>query len=63
MSGVSSGSSGSVAENAATSAVIYTGTATDVDGSDTKTWSLKSGVGDEALLSINAATRADQARV
>ncbi len=45
-----------MAENAPTSTVVYTATATDPDAGDTTTWSL-SGT-DASLLSINAATGA-----
>ena len=53
---ITSGSSGSVAENAVITTAIHTATASDVDSGDTKTYSLKSGVGDQSLLNINAAT-------
>ncbi|MBF0192644.1 MAG: cadherin domain-containing protein, partial [Magnetococcales bacterium] len=46
--------SGSVAENAATSTVVYTATATDVDAGDTQVYSL-SGT-DASLFSIDSAT-------
>ncbi len=55
---ITSGSSGTVAENASAATVIHTATATDVDAGDTKAYGLKSGVGDEALLNIDAGTGA-----
>uniref|UniRef100_UPI00374CD50B cadherin-like domain-containing protein n=1 Tax=Crenothrix sp. TaxID=3100433 RepID=UPI00374CD50B len=55
---ITSGTTGSVAENAAISTVIYTATATDVDANDTATYSLKAGEDDSALLSIDAVTGA-----
>jgi hypothetical protein len=55
---ITSGSSGTVAENAATTAVIYTASVTDVDVSDTRTYSLKAATGDVSLLNINASTGA-----
>ena len=56
---MSSGSVGTVAENAPTSTVIYTAVGNDtVDAGATPTYSLKSGVGDVALVSINASTGA-----
>ncbi|MBF0272408.1 MAG: cadherin domain-containing protein, partial [Magnetococcales bacterium] len=45
---------GSVSENAAVSTVVYTATATDVDGGDTQTYSL--GGTDGALFTIDGAT-------
>ena len=55
---ITSGSTGTVAENAATSTVIYTAVATDVDASATVTYSIKSGVvgDDESLVSIDASS-------
>lgn len=55
-----SGATGSVAENAATSTVIYQAASTDADGTPTNravTYSLKAG-DDAALLNINASTGA-----
>ena len=49
---VTSGATASVAENASTSTVVYTATATDPDAGDTKTWSLTGT--DASLLNINA---------
>ncbi|MEX2131820.1 MAG: cadherin domain-containing protein, partial [Pseudohongiellaceae bacterium] len=54
---VSSGATGTVAENAVASTVVYTATVSDVDAGDTHTFSLKAG-GDAAMLSIDAATGA-----
>ncbi|MDY0073735.1 MAG: cadherin domain-containing protein [Thauera sp.] len=57
-----SGATGSVAENAATSTVIYQAASTDADGTSANravTYSLKAGAGDDAtLLNINASTGA-----
>ena len=53
---ITSPSTGSVAENAATSTVIYTAVATDVDVGDTRSYSLKAATGDEAMLNIDAMT-------
>ncbi|MDO9103778.1 MAG: cadherin domain-containing protein, partial [Methylovulum sp.] len=53
-----SGSTGSVAENAAIATVIYTAAASDVDAGDTRSYSLKAATGDVALLTINANTGA-----
>jgi type III secretion system FlhB-like substrate exporter len=53
---ITSGSTGTVAENAATSTVVYTATATDTDNLGALTYSL-SGT-DASLLSIDAATGA-----
>jgi VCBS repeat-containing protein len=53
---LTSGASGTVAENAATSTVIYTAAAKDVDAGDTLTYSL--GGADAALLSIDKSTGA-----
>ncbi|MBF0272409.1 MAG: cadherin domain-containing protein, partial [Magnetococcales bacterium] len=53
---MTSGSTGSVSENAATTTVIYTATATDVDFGDTQTYSL--GGTDGALFTIDGATGA-----
>ncbi|MDP2901989.1 MAG: ExeM/NucH family extracellular endonuclease [Methylovulum sp.] len=53
-----SGSTGSITENTAISTVIYTAVATDVDPSDTRTYSLKPATGDVAYLNINASTGA-----
>ena len=38
--------------------MIYTASATDVDTSDTRSYSLKTGTGDDSLLDINASTGA-----
>ncbi|MEO5363032.1 MAG: VCBS domain-containing protein [Magnetococcus sp. DMHC-8] len=53
---MTSGTSGSVAENAAPGSLVYTATASDVDAGDTQTYSL--GGGDAAALSINSSTGA-----
>jgi VCBS repeat-containing protein len=53
---ITSSDTGTVAENAAISTVIYTVVATDVDASDTRIYSLKAATGDVALLAINATT-------
>jgi hypothetical protein len=53
---ITSGATGTVAENAAISTVIYTAVATDVDAGDTRTYSLTGT--DSALLDINASTGA-----
>ncbi|WP_130470526.1 DUF4347 domain-containing protein, partial [Candidatus Magnetaquicoccus inordinatus] len=53
---ISSGAVGSVAENAATSTVIYTATGSDPDAGDTLSYTL--GGADAALLNINSATGA-----
>jgi VCBS repeat-containing protein len=55
---ITSSGTGTVAENAAISTVIYTAVATDVDASDTRIYSLKAATGDVALLAINATTGA-----
>jgi VCBS repeat-containing protein len=55
---ITSGSSGTVAENAATTTVIYTASVTDADAGDTRTYSLKAATGDVSLLNINATTGA-----
>ncbi|NBV81647.1 MAG: hypothetical protein EBR64_08130, partial [Burkholderiaceae bacterium] len=55
---ITSGSSGAVAENAATTTVIYTASATDADAGDTRTYSLKPATGDVSLLNINTTTGA-----
>ena len=47
---------GSVAENAAITTVIYTAVATDVDAGDTRSYSLKAASGDGAMLNIDATT-------
>jgi VCBS repeat-containing protein len=54
---ITSGSTGTVAENASTSTVIYTASASDVDASDTRTYSLAASA-DYASLTINASTGA-----
>ena len=54
-----SGATGTVAENAPTSTVIYTAAATDADSTAPNNairYSIKPGVGDAALVSIEAAT-------
>ena len=53
---ITSGTTGSVAENAPVSTVIYTVTSEDVDDNDTATYSLKAGEDDSALLNIDAVT-------
>lgn len=53
---ITSGGTGSVAENAATSTVIYDAAATDADAGSTITYSLKAGTGDVALLNIDSST-------
>ncbi len=53
---ITSGATGSVVENAATSTVIYDAAATDADAGSTITYSLKAATGDVAMLDINAAT-------
>jgi VCBS repeat-containing protein len=55
---ITSTATGTVAENAPTSTVIYTASATDVDAGDTRTYSLKTGTGDISALNINASTGA-----
>jgi VCBS repeat-containing protein len=53
---ITSSNTGTVAENAAISTGIYTATATDIDASATVTYSIKSGVGDGSLVSIDTLT-------
>jgi putative cofactor-binding repeat protein len=58
---ITSGATGSVTENAATTTVVYTGSRTDADASAAfrqVTWSIKPLVGDAARMAINAATGA-----
>jgi Ca2+-binding RTX toxin-like protein len=58
---ITSGATGSVTENAATTTVIYTGTRTDADVTAAfrqVTWSIKPAVGDAARVAIHAATGA-----
>ncbi|MDO9104013.1 MAG: cadherin domain-containing protein, partial [Methylovulum sp.] len=55
---MTSGSTGSVAENTPIATVIYTAAASDVDAGDTRSYSLKAATGDVALLTINANTGA-----
>ena len=57
----SSGATGSVAENAATTTAIYTAATTDADGTATNqavVYSLKAATGDVSLLDINSTTGA-----
>jgi VCBS repeat-containing protein len=49
---------GTVAENAPASTVIYSAVATDVDADDTRSYSLKAATGDAAAVAINASTGA-----
>ena len=55
---ITSGSTGTVAENAVISTVIYSATSTDVDARATVTYSIKPSVGDAGLVSIDATTGA-----
>ena len=55
---ITSGITGTVAENAAISTVIYTASATDIDTSNTLTYGLKANTGDVGLLIIDPGTGA-----
>jgi Ca2+-binding RTX toxin-like protein len=55
---ISSSDKGEVEENAALATVIYTAKADDVDAGDKQTYSLKPGVGDVGMVSIDSASGA-----